>query len=147
MPYKLRKNDEHVVEALVPFDKLTVSPGRRRKIALDRDFGRPHCPLSNMRLGIGHNRGRIDFRQFGAVAAETFGLVERLVCRGDEIAMLGFRTGHQRRDADAQFGMAPRLDLVRAAAGDQILTNLSAASAAASPSDVSGSRTANSSPP
>src|SRR5947208_2331459 len=42
---------------------------------------------------------RVGFRQFGTVAAETFGLIESLVRGGDQIAMLGFRAGHHRRDA------------------------------------------------
>ena len=62
------------------------------------------------------------FRQFGAIAAEMFGLIERLVRGGDEIPMFCAYVGYQTRDADAQMRVT-MLNVVRAGVERQSLAN------------------------
>ena len=76
-----------------------------------------HIPAS-----LRHQTGGIGYRQLDPVAAEMFGLVERLVGGGDKVAVFLPDGGHQTRDADAQQYLTG-LEIVRAAAGQQARAN------------------------
>lgn len=90
----------------VPGDGIALTPNGASRIRV-RVWRKPLTP---------------GFRQFGAIAAEVFGLIERLVRGGDEILMFNSYVGHQTRDADAQL-RTTTLGVVRAGPGRQSLAN------------------------